>query len=123
MKKLFLTLTIAALTASFVACDSKKSEPSNSNQDSTSVETTTPADTVAAEGDVLTKYTEIVEKAVALYPKVKSGDAAAIQEYTKISQEIAAMSQELQKEMANMTPEQTAKLAEIGKKFAELATK
>ncbi|SHG14508.1 hypothetical protein [Dysgonomonas macrotermitis] len=117
MKKIFLMLTVAAFTASFVACDSKKSETGASDQDSTNVEVVTPA----AEGDALAKYTELVEKAVALYPKVKTGDASAVQEYTKVAQDIANMSQDLQKELANMTPEQAAKFAEISKKFADAA--
>lgn len=121
MKKFFLMLTVAAFTASFVACDSKKSETGASDQDSTNVEVVTPADTTAAEGDALAKYTELVEKAVALYPKVKTGDASAVQEYTKVAQDIANMSQDLQKELANMTPEQAAKFAEISKKFADAA--
>lgn len=123
MKKFFLTLTIAAFTASFVACDSKKSETGSSDKDSTNVTTTTPADTVATEGDALAKYTALVEKAIELYPKVKSGDASAVQEYTKLSQELTTMAQDLQKEMSNMTPEQVAKFSELGKKFAEVATK
>lgn len=126
MKKVFLMLTIAACTASFVACNGKKSETNEGNQDSTKVETTAPADSAAtassSEGDLISQYSDLVDKAIALYPKVKSGDVTAVQEYTKLSQQISDVAVKLQGDAQKLTPEQTTKLTEISKKFADIAT-
>ncbi|QIK52813.1 hypothetical protein G7051_12240 [Dysgonomonas sp. HDW5B] len=121
MKKIVMIAFVAAATLSFAACNTKTEGAQGSDVDSTQVET--PAvDTVAvADTSVLGKYEALVNQALPLVEKVQKGDAAASAEYAKIAQEIANLGQDLQKELATMTPEQAAKFAELGKKFAEAA--
>lgn len=123
MKKIVMIALVAAATLSFAACNTKTDGAKGTDADSLKQEApvapeTTPA---AADTSVLGKYEALVNQALPLVEKVQKGDATAAAEYAKIAQEIANLGQDLQKELATMTPEQAAKFAEIGKKFAEAA--
>lgn len=122
MKKIVMIAFVAAATLSFAACNTKTEGTQGTDADSTKVETPAVDNTVAvADTTVLGKYEALVNQALPLVEKVQKGDAAASAEYAKIAQEIANLGQDLQKELATMTPEQAAKFAELGKKFAEAA--
>ncbi|MDR1919216.1 MAG: hypothetical protein LBQ65_06180 [Tannerellaceae bacterium] len=124
MKKIVLMLATAAFMVSFAACGGKSSTQTETTTDeSTENQTEETLAPAAAEGDVLAKYEEFVNKAIDLYPKVIAGDAAAAQEYVKLSQEIAEVAEELGTAFANLTPEQQQKFTELGQKFVEAATK
>lgn len=122
MKKIVMIAFVAAATLSFAACNTKTEGAQGTDADTTKVETPAVDNTVAAaDTSVLGKYEALVNQALPLVEKVQKGDAAASAEYAKIAQEIANLGQDLQKELATMTPEQAAKFAEIGKKFADAA--
>lgn len=117
MKKISMMVAIAALSLSFAACGGKSDAPKTDSADSTAV--ATPATT--EEADALVKYEALVTKAIELQEKVKKGDAAALEEYTKLGEEMASISTELSQEIAKMTPEQAAKFTELGQKLAAAA--
>ncbi len=123
MKKIVMIAFVAAATLSFAACNTKTEGAQGTAADSTKMETPAPVETPAATADtsVLGKYEALVNQALPLVAKVQKGDAAATAEYAKIAQEVAKLGQSIQKDMATMTPEQTAKFAELGKKFTEAA--
>ncbi|GEM_PF-3590066 len=123
MKKLLFIFTVATFTLSMTACGGKGSANSNSTEETTAPKTET---TTSSKGnDVLDKYEALINKMIELYEngKFQSGDAAAIQEYTKMAQEMTDMSEELQKEMQNLTPAQIQKFSDLGQKLTDAATK
>lgn len=124
MKKIFMIAFVATATL-FAACNSK-TDNAATNADETKVEATTEEvkEEVKSEGgSTLDKYADLVEKIIPLQEKAQKGDAAAIKELTDLSQEVANMATELQKEMATMTPEQTARFTELAKKLMDAAPK
>lgn len=121
MKKIVMIAFVAAATLSFAACNTKTEGAQGTETDSLQVETTVIEEVAVTDTTVLGKYEALVNQALPLVEKVQKGDAAATAEYAKIAQEIANLGQALQTELATMTPEQAAKFAELGKKFAEAA--
>jgi hypothetical protein len=121
MKKYLLIVLIATFTLSFAACSGKKGDTAPANE-SAKEEVTAPT-AVTNENDVLVKYEAIINKAIELQEKVSKGDATAVQEYTKLSEEMTSIAVELQNAAANMTPEQAQKFTELGQKWLEAATK
>ncbi|MBD8346494.1 MULTISPECIES: hypothetical protein [unclassified Dysgonomonas] len=120
MKKIVMIAFVAAATLSFAACNTKTEGAQGTDADSIKVET--PAiEEVVADTTALGQFEALVNQALPLAEKVQKGDAAATEEYAKVSAEVAALGQELQKGLASMTPEQAAKFAELGKKFSEAA--
>lgn len=110
---------VAVTALSFVACNAKDGAK-GTTADSTKVETAAPTPAAApAEGNALAKYEEFVNKTIELYPKMKAGDVAATQEYTKLAQEMTAVSEQLSKDMATMSAADVAKFTELGKKMQE----
>lgn len=121
MKRIYLVFAVlTTLTLSFVACGGKGSDKSSSDS-APKTETAAPA----KGNDVLAKYETLINKMIKMYEdgKFTSGDAAAMQEYTKLAQEMSDMSEELQKEMQNLTPAQAQKFTELGEKLTNAATK
>lgn len=121
MKKIVMIAFVAAATLSFAACNTKTDGAQGSDSDSIQVETAVVEEVVVTDTTALGKYEALINQALPLVEKVQKGDAAAAAEYAKVAQEIANLGQALQTELATMTPEQAAKFAEIGKKFAEAA--
>ncbi|MDR1203765.1 MAG: hypothetical protein LBL58_19320 [Tannerellaceae bacterium] len=123
MKKVYLMFVVMAFTLSFIACGGKGAKEAVS-EDTSAPETETVAP-APADGDVLAKYESIVDRMIKLYEggKFQSGDAEAMAEYTKIAQELADISEELQTEVQNLTPEQIQKFTELGQKLTDAATK
>ncbi|MDH6306359.1 hypothetical protein M2459_000346 [Parabacteroides sp. PF5-5] len=121
MKKSYLVLAVLTFTLSFIACGGKTSEKATSEDAAPKTEAAAPA----KGNDVLDKYETLVNKTIELYEsgKFKSGDAAAMQEYTKIAQEMSEMAEELQEAMQNLTPAQVQKYTELGQKLTDAATK
>lgn len=122
MKKYLLIVVIATFTLSFVACSGKKGDTTPTNNESLK-EDVTASPAITDENDVLTKYEAIINKSIELQEKVSKGDATAIQEYTKLSEEMTSIAVELQNAVANMTPEQIQKFTELVEKWTEAATK
>jgi hypothetical protein len=123
MKKIYLMVVAMAFTLSFIACGGKSA--SNSTEEASTPETETVAPAPETDSDVLVKYEAIVDRMIKLYEggKFQSGDAETIAEYTEIMQELTGIAEELQNEMQNLTPEQTARYAELGQKLTDAATK
>lgn len=122
MKKIYLVFAVLTFTLSFIACGGKGTDKTSS-EDASAPKTEKPAP--AKENDILAKYEALINKMIKLYEegKFQSGDATAMAEYTKIAQEMADMSEELQKEMQNLTPAQVQKFTELGQKLSDAATK
>jgi ABC-type Fe3+-hydroxamate transport system substrate-binding protein len=118
MKKIVMMLAMAAFVVSFAACGGKTTQTTTEESTTLTEETVTPA---SAEGDVLAKYEELVNKAIDLYPKVLEGDANATQSYGEIALEISKISQDVSTALATASPEQQQRIAELGRKFAEAA--
>lgn len=123
MKKIVMIAFVAAATLSFAACNTKTEGAQGTEIDSTQVEVPVAEEVVVADTTALGKYEALVNQALPLVEKAKAGDAAATQECAKVAQEIATLGQEIQKDLANLTPEQAAKFAELGKKYTEAAAK
>jgi cell division protein FtsB len=121
MKKIYLMVVAMAFTLSFIACGGKSTSNNTEDTSAPEIETVAPA----ADSDVLVKYEAIVDRMIKLYEggKFQTGDAEAIAEYTKITQELTDIAEELQKEVQNLTPEQMARFAELGQKLTDAATK
>ena len=121
MKKYLLIVAIATFTLSIVACGGKKGD-APAKEESVQEEVTTTTTTTDT-NDVLAKYETIILKAIELQEKISKGNTAAIQEYTTLTEEMMSIATELQNALANMTPEQTQKFAELGQKWVDAATK
>ncbi len=122
MRKQLLMVALVAFTFSFIACGGKSTTDSSTDNTTTKTETPAPA---AKDNDVLAKYENIINKMIKLYEdgKMQSGDASAMQEYTKLAQEMSDISEQLQKEIQNLTPAQVQKISELGQKLTDAATK
>lgn len=124
MKKLVL-FSVAAAALLFASCSNKSNEGTTNDADTTKVEVVEEVVTPAEEsGDVVDTYISKVEEYLPLLEDVKSGDAAAIEKATKLSQEISALvtKPEFQEAMANMSPEKMQKYQDAMQKFADAAT-
>ena len=118
MKKYLLIVAVVAMGLSFVACGGNKGESAKASDEAQQEEVVA---TTAEEGDLLTRYEALIDKAIELQEKVKSGDVAVVEEYTKLSEEMATLATELQNEAPNFTQEQAQKWAELTQKLAEAA--
>lgn len=119
MKKISM-MVVAAMALTFAACGNSEKPATDQNQ--TEETTTAPAEAaVAAEGDILKKYEAFVEQALPLLAKVKTGDAAAIQEYSKIAQDLAQFMQDNQDAFSKLSADDAAKFAELNQKLANAA--
>lgn len=120
-------ILFAAASLVLVACNGDKKPATEGETPETEAttpqteETTAPETSEATEGDALSKYEAIVDKLIPLMEKVKKGDASVASEYQKLSEEMAAIAPELQKELTNMTPEQSKRYQEIAEKWAKAA--
>jgi hypothetical protein len=127
MKKYLLIATVA-FGLSLTACGGgQKTETATPATEAAQPAVTAPTDSTAtptvSTDDVLAKYEGIINQAIVLQEKVAKGDAASAQELSKLSEQMTVISADLQKAAANLTPEQTQKLAELGKKWADAAAK
>ena len=123
MKKYLLIVTVIALGLSFTACGGQKGESAKATEEPTQQEEVTATSKSVDEGDVLTKYENLINKAIGLQEKVASGDIASVEEYNKLSEEMTAVALEIQNELPKLTPEQVQKLTELGQKWADAAMK
>ncbi|WP_163358236.1 hypothetical protein [Dysgonomonas sp. 25] len=115
MKKILMVIAIAAMSVSFVACGGSTA---NSGEGTTETTETTESSS-SSSSNALAEYEKICNKMIELGPKIKAGDASAIQEYTKISEEYAKYAQDHAEDFAKLTPEEAQKLAELGQKVAQ----
>jgi len=122
MKKTFSMFAVAVLALTMAACGGNSSSNNNSTESNA---TETPAveaqATAAAEGDVLAEYEKLIEKLIELQGKVNKGDMSAMEEYTKLSQEMADFATKHAEEFANLTEAQVLRYQEIGMKLANAA--
>lgn len=109
---------IVTAAAILVACGGKGTTPKAEDANAPQTEVKAPK---AEEGDALAQYEKMIEKVIEIYPKVKTGDASAMAEYQKIATEMAPLATKITEEMANMTPEQQARFAELAQKLAAAA--
>lgn len=116
MKKIVMTLAIAGLALSFAACGGKKA-------DSNQTDTITTETLTEHSSDIVAKYQELCDKMVELSKKVKEGDTAATEEYTKIAQEFGQYAQDHADEWAKMSENDLQKVKEIAQKAAEEMSK
>ena len=119
MKKVFMFFAATAMLT-FAACGGgSKSADSSANDAKENVEVKSDA---PASSDKLDQYVKLIEKATPLLEKVSKGDAAAVQEYTKIAEDMAKIAMELQSELAS-NPEKMKKFNDAAQKFAIEAAK
>ncbi|MDR1403632.1 MAG: hypothetical protein LBJ60_08035 [Tannerellaceae bacterium] len=125
MKKFYLMFVVLTFSLSMIACGGKTSDKASSDDAAAAPETEVETVAPAEDSGVLVKYEALVNKMIKLYEegKFQSGDADAIAEYTKISQELADISGELQTEVQQLTPEQVQKFTELGQRLTDAATK
>jgi hypothetical protein len=118
MKKITMILMATALVV-LVACGGKKSDAAGGS----AVKTEKESPAAAKSSSSVDKYLSLIEELIPLAEKMKKGDAAAIEKYTKLSQELSelASSTDFQSELAKLTPEQTKKYQEALLKFAAAA--
>lgn len=119
-----MILFAAAMTISFVACDGSKKETATEESAQTEettevVATETVESTAGSAEETLAKYEKFVNDIIPIMEKVQKGDAAAIQEYTKIASDAQTLSADIQKYMSDMTPDQMKRWEEISKKYAD----
>ncbi|MDM1397199.1 DUF6591 domain-containing protein [Myroides odoratimimus] len=119
MKKItFMVLGMAAMVA--VACGEKKETAKEGEAATTEVEAPAKEEASAASGydAVLDKYEKIADEHIALMKKVQAGDAAAVSDATKVSEELMKIAEELQKtDPSTITKEQTARFQAIAEKY------
>ena len=119
MKKVLVFMSVVAVLM-FAACGGgSKSTDSGSKDATEKVETKKESSSSTKNFDA---YVKLIEKATPLLGKVSKGDAAAIQEYTKIAEEMQKIVVDLQKELEN-NPELMKKFTEITQKYAAEAAK
>lgn len=121
MKKISIAL-FAATAIFFSSCGggAKSEKPSDVAATQTEQQSeNTSESTSSASGDFLTKYEEVVNKAIPLAEKVKAGDAAAIQEYTSLAQELSQFTQDNQTAISALSPADAQKYTELSQKFAD----
>ena len=118
MKKISMMLLVAvALFVTGCNGSGKKAEATDANE-KTEV---TKTEAKAEGSDVLKKYEEFVEKAIPLLKKVKSGDASAAQEYTKIAEELGKFVMDNQDAFTKLSEADAKKYAELSQKLAAAA--
>ena len=115
MKKIFTLIAVAALAMTMVACGNNNKKANADTETAVETEKAAPA---AAGKSTLDKYADLIEKAIEVYPKVKAGDAGAVAEYTKIAEDMAALSTELSGAMATMSTEDVERFTKLGEKWA-----
>jgi hypothetical protein len=113
MKKVFMSMTAAAML-SLVACGG-----GNKSADSTKEtgEKAPKTETKASSGK-FDEYKKLVEEATPLIEKMAKGDAEATKKYTEISAKIGEIAVEVQKELEN-SPEKLKQFQEITEKYAQ----
>ena len=114
MKKILLSSAAMVLLAFMVSCGgASKENATDANA------TTEQSDVVEpAELGVLQQYEEFVNKALPLIEDVKKGDAAAVLEYNKLTEELAQFTGDNIEEIANFTEEEAQKYQELAEKLA-----
>ncbi|MDR2148691.1 MAG: hypothetical protein LBE91_19795 [Tannerella sp.] len=118
MKKVLVSM-IAVLMISFTACNSGKKQ--DATQEATP-EATQEVQATPASGSKIDEYKKLIEQATPLLEKVAKGDVDATKEYTEIAEKMAAISTELQTELAN-DPQKWQEFADVMQKFSEEAAK
>ncbi|MDR2917588.1 MAG: hypothetical protein LBV74_22580 [Tannerella sp.] len=122
MKKVFISMAVAAMLT-LVACGGgSKSTDSAKETGKEATEKTETKSEVSASSGKLDEYIKLIEKATPLLEKVSKGDMNAVQEYTKITEEMSKLATDLQAELAN-SPELMKKYTDAYQKFSEEAAK
>ena len=109
-------MVVIAVAMFTISCGGNKSTETESSEN---VEAT--ADSSASLSN-LDLYIQLIEKATPLLEKVSKGDAAAVQEYATITEEMTKVAMDLQSELAD-NPDMMAKYTEAAQKFAEEVVK
>jgi hypothetical protein len=115
MKKIFMVLMAAAMM-SLVACGGKKGESNEGKADDSAAKTEAVATSSAVD-----KYIKLSDEALSLAKKAQAGDLSVSDRAVKIAQELADLSEELQKEVAS-SPEAAKKLQDYTQKIADAAS-
>lgn len=121
MKKVFMSMAAAAMLT-LVACGGGSKSADSAKETGKEATEKTETKKESASSPKLDQYIKLIEKATPLLEKVSKGDAAAVQEYTKIAEDMAKIATELQNELAN-NPELLQKYTDAANKFAAEAAK
>ncbi len=122
MKKVFISMAAAAMLT-FVACGGgNKSTDSAKETGKEATEKTETKSEASASSGKLDEYIKLIEKATPLLEKVSKGDMSAIQEYTKITEDMSKIATDLQTELAS-NPELMKKYTDAYQKFADEANR
>lgn len=121
MKKIAM-LFMATAMITFVACgggEKKSDDAAAATEEVTVVEETAAPSSSSSSSDIVAQYQALCDKMVELAPKMKSGDATAMQEYQKVAQDFAAFAQNNQEAWSNLSEADAQKIQEIALKAAE----
>lgn len=120
MKRIIFTIVIFSLSITLISCGGNKSNNSASEDASTKTE-----ESVKKENKNLAEYETIINKMIKLYESdiIKSDNKAVMAEIAELTEELYAVSVELQKEVQSLTLEEMEKLTGLSKKLTEVATK
>ena len=113
MKKVFFLMSVVAVLM-FAACGGGN-KSADSAKEADKVE-------AAASSSNLDAYIKLIEKATPLLEKISKGDMEALQEYSKIAEDMTKIATELQSELAS-NPALMKKYTDAAQKFAEEAAK
>ena len=117
MKKLVIAVAIVTLSLSFIACGGKSESKADEKATTEDIKVETEEEKV--ETKPLDKYEALFTKYIEVLQKAKTGDADALQEVQKLTEEMAPLAQQLAQEAASMTPEQQQKFQELAQKLLE----
>ena len=120
MKKILSIFAMATMTFALVACGGKGTKTEEVTEEATTETVVSSEEAAPAESEqtVLAQYEVFINKLIELYPKVKAGDADALSEYQKLTEEMTATATQLSQEMSTMSAEDAQKFAELGQKLA-----
>jgi len=124
MKKILFASTAAIMLALMVSCGGSKSTDAATEEGTATEQVTEEAPEVttdASSSDVLKKYEEFVDKVIPLLAKMKTGDIAAVQEYTKLAEELTKFTQDNAAAFGALTEADAKKYEEIAKKLVDAA--
>ncbi|MDR0844907.1 MAG: hypothetical protein LBN71_06765 [Tannerella sp.] len=104
---------MATAVISLVACGGKKGESNEGKAEEPAAKT----ETVATSSSAVDKYIRLADEAISLTKKVQAGDLSVSDRVAEIAQELADLSEELQKEVAS-SPVAAKKYQEYSEKIA-----
>lgn len=132
MKKFLINgVLMSALLVMVAACGQKSGQTTDATEktevtaSTESNEAAAPAKNVAElnTDELLKYYSELVDEFVALAPKAMSGDTKMTDRFSKVSNELADISSELQKRAKDLTPSQLKEMTETAKRMTSVISK